>query len=75
MNRNEIPTPVSVSDITYGSISRIFTTNSTAVSNAEAELTTEMAGKYHLQKNPATGKPYKLGDKVKKGALIITASL
>ena len=48
MNRNEIPTPVSVSDITYGSVSRIFTTNSTAISNAEAELTTEMAGKYHL---------------------------
>ena len=38
MNRNEIPTPVSVSDITYGSVSRIFTTNSTAVSSAEAEL-------------------------------------
>ena len=71
MNRNEIPTPVSVSDITYGSISRVFTTNSTAISNAEAELTTEMAGKYNLQKNPATGKPYKLGDKVKKGALIV----
>lgn len=69
--RNEIPTPVSVQDITYGSISRIFSTNSTAVSNAEAELTTEMAGKYMLQNNPATGKPYKLGDKVKKGALII----
>ena len=71
MNRNEIPTPVSVADITYGSISRVFTTNSTAISNAEAELTTEMAGKYNLQKNPATGKPYKLGDKVKKGALIV----
>lgn len=70
MNRNEIPTPVSVTDITYGSISKVFTTNSTAISNAEAELSTEMAGKYHLQKNPATGKPYKLGDKVKKGALI-----
>ena len=71
VNRNEIPTPVSVSDITYGSISRIFTTNSTAVSNAEAELSTEMAGKYHLQKNPATGQPYKLGDKVRKGAIIV----
>ena len=70
MNRNEIPTPVSVTDITYGSISKVFTTNSTAISNAEAELSTEMAGKYHLQKNPATGKPYKLGDNVKKGALI-----
>ena len=70
MNRNEIPTPVSVTDITYGSISKVFTTNSTAISSAEAELSTEMAGKYHLQKNPATGKPYKLGDKVKKGALI-----
>ena len=71
MNRAEIPTPVSVSDITYGSISRVFTTNSTAISSAEAELSTEMAGKYHLQKNPATGQPYKLGDKVKKGALIV----
>lgn len=69
--RNDIPTPVSVQDITYGSISRIFSTNSTAVSSAEAELTTEMAGKYTLQNNPATGQPYKLGDKVKKGALIV----
>ena len=71
VNRNEIPTPVSVSDITYGSISKVFSTNSTALSNAEAELTTEMAGMYRLQTNPATGKPYKLGDKVKKGALIV----
>lgn len=71
MSRNEIPTPVSVSDVTYGSISKIFSTNSTAVSNAEAELSTEMAGKYNLQTNPATGKPYKLGDKVRKGALIV----
>ena len=71
MNRTEIPTPVTVSDITYGSVSRIFSTNSTALSNAEAELSTEMAGKYMLQKNPATGKPYKLGDKVRKGALIV----
>jgi len=71
MNRNEIPTPVSVSEVTYGSISKIFSTNSTAISNAEAELSTEMSGKYNLQTNPATGKPYKLGDKVKKGALIV----
>ena len=71
MNRTEIPTPVTVSDITYGSVSRVFSTNSTALSNAEAELSTEMAGKYMLQKNPATGKPYKLGDKVRKGALIV----
>ena len=71
MSRNEIPTPVSVSDITYGSVSRIFTTNSTAVSSSEAQLTTEMAGKYILQKNPSTGQPYKLGDKVRKGALIV----
>ena len=48
MSRNEIPTPVSVSDITYGTVSSIFTTNSTAVSGSEAQLTTEMAGKYIL---------------------------
>jgi hypothetical protein len=30
-----------------------------------------MNGFYNLQTNPSTGRPYKLGDAVKKGQLII----
>ena len=30
-----------------------------------------MAGQYHIANNPQTGKPFKIGDRVKKGQVII----
>ena len=36
-----------------------------------ASQNAEMSGFYKLQTNPRTGKPFKMGDRVSKGELII----
>jgi RND family efflux transporter MFP subunit len=47
--------------------------NTTGTANAKSEttLSTEMSGKYHLMTNPQTGRPFKLGDRVREGQVII----
>lgn len=70
-NPNDIETPVSVQELKKGSISKLINTTGTAQANYSVELSSEMSGMYKLQTNPRTGKPYKLGDVVKKGQLII----
>lgn len=69
--RTEIASPVSVTEIKYGSIAKTFSTSGTARASVEIDLTSKMAGQYKLQRNPATGAPYKLGDKVNAGQVII----
>lgn len=69
--QNEVETPVSVQTLKKGSINRLINTTGTAQAVYEAELNSETSGLYLLQRNPATGKPYKLGDKVRKGQLVI----
>jgi RND family efflux transporter MFP subunit len=68
---NEIETPVSVKELKLGSISKLINTTGTAQATFSVELNSEMSGRYRLQANPRTGKPFKLGDAVKKGQLII----
>lgn len=70
-NQSDIETPVSVQELKKGSISRLINTTGTALATYSVELNSEMSGMYKLQNNPKTGKPYKLGDTVKKGQLII----
>ncbi|MDR0743685.1 MAG: efflux RND transporter periplasmic adaptor subunit [Tannerella sp.] len=70
-NQNDIETPVSVQELKKGSISKLINTTGTAQANYSVELNSEMSGMYKLQTNSGTGKPYKLGDAVKKGQLII----
>ena len=67
----DLAVPVSVEDIRAQSIQQFINTTGTAKASYETELSSEMNGNYHLMKNPATGKPFKLGDKVKKGQAII----
>ncbi len=68
---NDLASPVSVMELTTNSIKKFNSTTGTVMSNAEVELKSEMAGAYLLQKNPRTGQPYKLGDMVKKGEVIV----
>ena len=68
---SEIAAPVSVTEVSKKSISKYNSTSGTAVSDSEVELKSEMAGKYRLQRNPRTGAPYKLGDKVMAGEVIV----
>ena len=70
-SQSEIETPVSVQELKKGSISRLINTSGTALATYSTELTAEMSGLYNLQTNPSTGKPFKLGDTMKKGQLII----
>lgn len=67
----DISVPVSVMEITPGSIEEYISTTGTVNPVKEVNLKSEISGKYLLLKNPATGKPYALGDFVKAGARII----
>ena len=68
---NDIATPVSVIELKKGSISKLVNTTGTALPTYGVTLNSEMSGLYRLQINPRTGKPFKLGDLVSKGQLII----
>ena len=70
-SQSEIETPVSVQELKKSSISRLINTTGTALATYSVELNAEMSGLYNLQNNPSTGRPFKLGDAVKKGQLII----
>lgn len=70
-SQSDIETPVSVQELKMGSISKLINTTGTAMATYSVELNSEMSGYYNLQTNPATGKPYKLGDAVKKGQVVI----
>ena len=67
----EIETPVSVRELKPGAISSIVNTAGTAQAIFSEELNSQMSGIYKLQTNPRTGRPFKLGDAVRKGDLII----
>lgn len=68
---NELAIPVSVADVTKGSIVQFINTTGTANAASQATLNTEMAGIYRIMKNPKTGGNFKLGDIVEKGQVIV----
>jgi membrane fusion protein, multidrug efflux system len=67
----DLAIPVSVVDIKAQSIQQYINTTGTAKAIYETELASEMAGEYQLRINPATGRPFKLGDQVRAGQVII----
>ncbi|MTI41218.1 efflux RND transporter periplasmic adaptor subunit [Fulvivirga lutimaris] len=67
----EIKIPVSVISIKPESISRFIETTGTVYSSKEGTMKSELGGFYRLQNNPATKKPFALGDMVKAGQVII----
>lgn len=73
-SQNDIATPVSVTELKRGSISKLVNTTGTAQSTYGVELVSEMSGTYLLMNNPRTGRPLKLGDRVTKGQTIIRLS-
>ncbi|MDR1338718.1 MAG: efflux RND transporter periplasmic adaptor subunit [Prevotellaceae bacterium] len=68
---SDIATPVTVRELKKGSISKLINTTGTVLSTYNVDLNSMMSGIYRLQTNPQTGKPFKLGDRVSKGQLII----
>src|SRR5687767_10896855 len=69
--KTEIKIPVSVVSIKPQSISRFIETTGTVYSFKEGEMKSELNGIYKLQRNPATGRPFALGDAVKTGQVLI----
>src|SRR5688572_24883734 len=69
--KTEINIPVSVVSIKPQSISRFIETTGTVYSFKEGSMKSEIGGIYRLQKNPATGRPFALGDAVKAGQVLI----
>ena len=69
--KTEIKIPVSVVSIKPQSISRFIETTGTVYSFKEGVMKSELGGIYRLQRNPATGRPFALGDAVKAGQVLI----
>jgi membrane fusion protein, multidrug efflux system len=69
--KTDIKIPVSVVSIKPQSISRFIETTGTVYSFKEAAMKSELGGIYRLQRNPATGRPFSLGDAVKAGQVLI----
>lgn len=67
----ELAVPVSIENVKLQSINQYINTTGTAKAIDEATLSSEMGGAYHLMNNPQTGKPFKMGDRVRKGQEII----
>ena len=71
-SQTEIETQVTVRELKPSSINKLIGTTATALANNAVELNSEMTGYYTLHTNPRTGKPFKLGDAVSKGQVIIS---
>jgi RND family efflux transporter MFP subunit len=67
----DLAIPVSVEDVRKQPIEKYINTTGTAKAVQEVTLSSEMAGNYRLLNNPATGRPFKLGDKVRAGQMLI----
>ncbi len=67
----DISVLVSVMVVKPKSIEKYFSTTGTVTPVKDVSLKSEISGNYKLKTNPSTGKPYALGDYVKKGDEII----
>jgi RND family efflux transporter MFP subunit len=67
----ELAVPISVEDIKLQSIMEFISTTGTVKATSEVVVNSEMTGEYYLQKNPSTGRPYKLGDRISKGQTVV----
>ena len=67
----DLAIPVSIEDVRLQTIQQYVNTTGTAKSTQEVDLSSEMTGIYKLLNNPSTGRPFKLGDRVREGQVII----
>ncbi|MBU1320688.1 MAG: efflux RND transporter periplasmic adaptor subunit [candidate division Zixibacteria bacterium] len=67
----ESAVPVDVEDITLKPIREYVFATGTVLATEDAELKAEQGGFYRLNTNPRTGKPFAMGDAVKKGDVIV----
>ena len=68
---SETTTPVWLAEVGKRDVRELTTTTRTAKAAKTVEVKSETNGKYELMINPKTKRPYKLGDIVEEGAVII----
>lgn len=68
----DVSVPVRIVDVVKKPIFNTLEINGTVSPTGSIELSTEAEGRYKIMTNTRTGKPYKMGDKVKKGEQIIS---
>ncbi|MFI3285442.1 MAG: efflux RND transporter periplasmic adaptor subunit [Rikenellaceae bacterium] len=66
----QISIPVTVEEISLGDLEQLTTTNGSLIAMSSAIITNKIEGTYRPAINPTTGKYYKIGDKVKAGAIL-----
>ena len=64
--------PVRVMEVKKSSIQEFVTTTGTVYAAKETILKTEQAGRYMIQRNPKTGKPFVMGDSVAANTLLFS---
>lgn len=67
----DIEVPVGVTEVSTADIEEFINTTGTVKAMKEETLNSEISGKYRLQVNPATGRKYAIGDRVKEGATLV----
>jgi len=67
----DVSVPVRLTDVVKKPIYNTLTINGTVTPTGSIELSSEAQGNYKLNRNPRTGAPYKMGDRVNKGEMII----
>lgn len=71
-SKSEVTVSVRVSKLGKGIMEQTETITGTARSKKEISLKSETEGDYVLHNNPLTERPFELGDRVKKGTIVIT---
>ncbi len=66
----QISTPVTIEEVELSSLEQLTTTNGTLIAMSSAIVTNKVEGVYRPATNPATGKVFKIGDKVKAGSVL-----
>jgi membrane fusion protein, multidrug efflux system len=66
----DVEIPVSVETIKMKPIEEFINTTGTAFPKGEITLKSKITASYYLEKNPATGRLWQLGDRIKSGSLI-----
>ena len=66
-----VEVPVTVEEVALSSIEEFTVTTGTVSASKEAVINSETAGIYTIATNPATGRKFALGDRVKKDQVIV----
>ncbi|MBN2805746.1 MAG: efflux RND transporter periplasmic adaptor subunit [Prolixibacteraceae bacterium] len=67
----DVSVPVKVIDVVRKPIFNTLEINGTVSPTGTIDLSTLAEGLYRLKNNPLTGKPYRMGDKVRKGDVLV----